>query len=308
MDSLRKFAVVTAAAAVTATVFLFGAPRSAAAPFATLGVFPRLAGDVQHDVKIHFSTVTLPAKVHFETAWGINDAGAIVGTYYDSSNAEHGYMYANATLTNIDDPNGTNTQALSINDNGEVAGAYTRPSGQNHGFVEENGVFTDVGPPGLSAANGINKEGVVVGVYSTCLSCKEQGFIFARHHYTTVNVPGAAGTTISVINNKNIMGVIAYNAQAIYHSYLYDGKTFTKIDVPGATDSYIEGVNDQGDIAFSWDNHKNPQGAALFHNGKFTFFSVGRAETYVGELANDRTFVGTAINVKQKYHIYEATY
>ncbi|MBV9646073.1 MAG: hypothetical protein JO043_01245, partial [Candidatus Eremiobacteraeota bacterium] len=75
MDSLRKFAVVTAAAAVAATVFFFGAPRSAASAFATLGVLPRLVSDV----KIHFSTVTLPAKVHFETAWGINDAGAIVG-------------------------------------------------------------------------------------------------------------------------------------------------------------------------------------------------------------------------------------
>ncbi len=69
-------------------------------------------------------------------AWGINNAGQIVGYYYDSSNAEHGFLYNGGAYTTLNGPLGAGgTQAYGINDAGQIVGDYTDSSGTQHGFL-----------------------------------------------------------------------------------------------------------------------------------------------------------------------------
>jgi fibronectin-binding autotransporter adhesin len=71
-----------------------------------------------------FTDITDPNAGTFGTyARGINDAGAIVGYYYDRADDIHGFIYENGVFINLDDPSTTNgTYGAAINNSGEVAG------------------------------------------------------------------------------------------------------------------------------------------------------------------------------------------
>jgi probable HAF family extracellular repeat protein len=87
-----------------------------------------------------------PRAVHRAMALDVNNAGEVVGVYYDG-NTEHGFLYANGKFTDIDFPNANTTIAFGINDKGDIVGSYrNEPStptcaatdpfcGKLHGFV-----------------------------------------------------------------------------------------------------------------------------------------------------------------------------
>jgi probable HAF family extracellular repeat protein len=85
-------------------------------------------------------------------AVAINNSGAIVGFYYDSSGKVNGFIYTGnlttinpADFTTIDNPLGVNgTQILGINDAGQIVGTYLDSSNVEHGFVASlNGETTN---------------------------------------------------------------------------------------------------------------------------------------------------------------------
>jgi uncharacterized membrane protein len=106
-------------------------------------------------------------------ARGINDLGKIVGGYFDSSGAEHGFIFntGTGTWTTINDPLGINTECEGTNDKGQIVGIYFA-NGIEHGFLASkvNGkyVFTEVADPlGVkgTGALGINNHSEIVGIY-----------------------------------------------------------------------------------------------------------------------------------------------
>ena len=110
----------------------------------------------------HFKDVNFPGAAG-TSVYGINDAGVIVGQYYDKQGVFHGFKLDHGKGTTIDDPNGSNTLCSDINSSDAIVGQYTAdPSGDNHGFLYENGKFTDIAPDKLSGASGINDNGYIV--------------------------------------------------------------------------------------------------------------------------------------------------
>ncbi len=161
-------------------------------------------------LKFTITPIQLPNGAQFPAAWGINDATAIVGSYYDAQSVHHGFLFQDGTLTNVDDPTGTDTNPLSINNKNAIVGEYARPDGVNHGFLYARGKFRDVGLGVRSSANGINDQGVIVGAYATCASfCPDHGFIKSHKAYTTIDVPQAINTTITGVSNFGLMTIIA---------------------------------------------------------------------------------------------------
>jgi probable HAF family extracellular repeat protein len=83
-----------------------------------------------------YTTIDDPLGANGTFAYGISDAGQIVGTYVDSSNKTHGFLYSGGTYTTIDDPLGANgTTAFGINDAGQIVGQYIDGGGFEHGFL-----------------------------------------------------------------------------------------------------------------------------------------------------------------------------
>jgi probable HAF family extracellular repeat protein len=77
-------------------------------------------------------------------AFGINDAGQIVGAFTDATNKTQGLLYNGGSFTTIDPPGSMYTEARGINTAGQIVG-YCRDATGTHGFIA-----TPV-PPSLAA-------------------------------------------------------------------------------------------------------------------------------------------------------------
>ena len=75
------------------------------------------------------------------SAYGINDLGQIVGTAETAGGVPHAFIYAEGTMTDLNDllPADSGwlvlTQAKSINNNGQVVGTGITTDGYTHAFV-----------------------------------------------------------------------------------------------------------------------------------------------------------------------------
>jgi YD repeat-containing protein len=111
--------------------------------------------------------VAMPGS-SFSQAQGLNDAGAIVGGWYDAASVLHGYVRApNGLYTTIDVPGADATIPSGINDAGWIVGEYDR-GGVAYAYVRDPlGAITTIDVPGatFAAATGIDSRGDIVGQY-----------------------------------------------------------------------------------------------------------------------------------------------
>jgi probable HAF family extracellular repeat protein len=84
-----------------------------------------------------FGTLDVPGGNN-TAAFGINDAGQIVGSFA-SSTGVHGFLYSGGTFTQIDVPSGTYTEAFGINNAGQIVGWYQIDGFAQPGFADTSG-------------------------------------------------------------------------------------------------------------------------------------------------------------------------
>lgn len=70
----------------------------------------------------------------------INDAGAVVGYYTDSSGQSHGFLYVNGKWATLDYPKATGTSLVGISNDGEMVGNAS-VNGAQTAFVYTKGTF-----------------------------------------------------------------------------------------------------------------------------------------------------------------------
>ena len=113
-----------------------------------------------------FSNVHYPGAKN-DIATGIDDAGDIVGNYYDAGGNSHGFLDQSGTFTAIDFPGARRTFVYGINNNGDIVGYYNSDRTTTHGFTMSGGVFTSFDAPQSmdTQSYGINDAGDVVGLF-----------------------------------------------------------------------------------------------------------------------------------------------
>jgi len=113
-----------------------------------------------------------PPESQLTLAEAINNKGAITGSYSKTNSAWHGYIrHPDGTFTTFD-AGGIGTGATAINDKGTVAGVFDNNKHRWKGFVRyPSGKIKLIAPPtsngGRTFVSGINKDGVVVGYFTT---------------------------------------------------------------------------------------------------------------------------------------------
>jgi hypothetical protein len=81
--------------------------------------------------------------------FGVNNAGFIVGWYWNEENVEHGFFSnSGKTFKDIDVPGASTTFPAHINNKGEVAGPFTDSDGVFHGFLLRSSTFETFNIPG----------------------------------------------------------------------------------------------------------------------------------------------------------------
>jgi hypothetical protein len=101
---------------------------------------------------------------------GINNAGVVVGLFYDSQGNLHGFTKNGPTYQTIDLPGAEFTAPQGINNQGDVSGVYQDANQIRHGFVlMRNGKLFTIDVPGVSntALFGVSDNGNVAGYYKT---------------------------------------------------------------------------------------------------------------------------------------------
>jgi probable HAF family extracellular repeat protein len=194
-----------------------------------------------------FTTLSDPLGAEGTLAYGINNSGKIVGSYFDSTGTDHTYLYSGGTFTTVGP---ANTSAFGINDSGQIAGT-TADSNGFHGFLYSGGTFTVIDDPSANAGStfgtGVTATGEVVGDFFGA-SGMAQGFIDNGGIFTTFDDPlGTHGTSVSGTNAAGQIVGSYIDAQGNVHQYVYSGGIFTTIDTPSSSFGVL-GINDLGQI------------------------------------------------------------
>jgi uncharacterized membrane protein len=145
-------------------------------------------------------------------AWGINDAGTIVG-YYGTDpllnlGGHHGFILRHGVITVVDYPGAVDTELFSINNRHQIVGQWF-DAVTSHGLMLDHGVLSSFDPPGstFTYPQHINNAGDIVGAYDDAAS-KTHGFLRRKGVYYTFDYPGASNTTAEGINDHGqIVGV-----------------------------------------------------------------------------------------------------
>jgi len=193
-----------------------------------------------------FMAINFPGQLTTQ-AFGINDAGQIVGSY--STNGGHGFLDSGGSFATVDVPSGIDTSALGISSSGYIVGQYF-PAGttDTQGFLDKGGSFTTISFPGALAsdASGVNGSGEMVGSYIDT-GLNEHGYVDINGAFGAINFPGAALTEVKGVNaSGEIVGF--YDADGHEHGFLDRAGVFSSIDFPGATSTEAWGINGSGEI------------------------------------------------------------
>ena len=164
------------------------------------------------------------------------------------------------TYTTVDFPGAVATTLNGGPDpQGTAVGSWTDAAAVTHGFtLSKKGVFTSFDPPGstLTTPNFISPQKAIVGAYNDAGSVSH-GFILDGGQYTTLDFPGAAGTTLSGINPSGELSGFYCSDPACgttgntttNHSFTVSKKgAFTSFDPPGAVSSTASTVNPSGAV------------------------------------------------------------
>ena len=139
---------------------------------------------------------------HSGSAYGINNAGQVVGSSLAPDGFMHAFLWQDGTMTDLGGlPGYQFSVAWDINDAGQAVGSSYGDDGMTHAVLWENGGVRDLGTLGgrATTAFGINDAGQVVGI-SFSADGRMYPFLWQGGAMTALPTPGDTGGAASDIN------------------------------------------------------------------------------------------------------------
>jgi len=208
-----------------------------------------------------------PTPITFKSAestsvYGIDVAEDMVGQYTDLSGVNHGMVAIGSKLITLDDPNafGNSTACQGISNNRDIICNYSDSAGNSHADVFAKGTFSPISISGSSAtlAYGISINDIA-GTFVDLIG-NQHGFLLrggVNGELIQLDVPGATFTlatgVVSVGDGDRVTLFWGDSAGYIESSvYSYPANTYTKANLPGATNSFVSGIDNDGDLTYTW--------------------------------------------------------
>jgi probable HAF family extracellular repeat protein len=222
-------------------------------------------------VSYAFTTLDDPNGIFGTEAYGINDAGQIVGTYYGFNASSHGFVLSNGVYTTVDVPGFSGTEVTAINNTGAIVGQCWHTGGSAYGFIYSGGSYTILSDPDLNNAGytnvtGINDAGQVVGDWKDG-NTNSHGFLYSNGTYTALNGPSnASAMHPGGINNAGeISGYyvdLTFGPQEGSHGFLDNGGNYVTLNepleyVPPPFNTFAHGINNAGQIGGTYIDSSN---------------------------------------------------
>jgi len=166
-----------------------------------------------------YTTLDDPLATGGTQAFGINDAGQIVGTY-ETATGTHSFLFSGGVFTAIDDPAvNSHTRAHGINNNGQIVGTLSDGTG-DHGYLETT--FPNPPPPAGTTPDmilrGANESPAVAGYYeiydlgnNAILAGYELGQVGTNWQFAGLGGFFGSDTTDMLLRNSSTGGFEVYD-------------------------------------------------------------------------------------------------
>ena len=214
-----------------------------------------------------YTELTVPGDTSNSAyAFAINDAGQVLGYYYDS-NAGHRtyflYDIATGVYTDILDPNAVNGTNVpyqgGLTEAGQVVGTYNASTGAQIPFIYDSrsNSYTEIKDPNGPArtnVQAINGSDQAIGYYFDSNGTTHQFFYDGAGNYTTIRDPNDTNgsTSLIAINNAGqLLG--SYNSSGVTHGFIYDSASQTYSDIydpaaPVGNSMQLQSINSAGEV------------------------------------------------------------
>jgi len=267
-----------------------------------------------HTAKYTVAKLEVPAGAS-STAFGMNNAGQVIGTAYSSQfdTFDEAAIWNGLTLSPLETPPGYALfSILGINDAGIVTGgACTAGDCVPTGWSPTAGVFLLPSPWGF--AEGINDAGQIVG-YSTVTGVDPNGPYFAvlwsGPDATTVSRLATVGGSRNVASGAysinaadQIVGVSLFN-DSTRHATYWHGLSGRDLGTLGGPNSQAYKINDNGYIAGWADTKSGAQHAALWrtNTAAYDLGTLGGENSIAFDINAEGDVVGTAQTAWGEWH------
>jgi probable HAF family extracellular repeat protein len=207
-----------------------------------------------------------------------------------------------ATVSQIDAPNATYTDAVGINNHGDIVGSFADGRGL-HGYILRRGTFTTLDFPAQgvagTVAKGLNDRGQVAGFYVRSGS-EIHGFVWDEGTFRQIDAPDADITYLHGINNRGqVVGHSRKDIFALAHGFLWAEGKFTSLDIPGVLivgrGTETMGLNDRGQVVGSFQSGGIDRGFLINDRG-VTQIDIGAMGTRATGINNHGQIVGSFRN------------
>jgi probable HAF family extracellular repeat protein/T5SS/PEP-CTERM-associated repeat protein len=198
-----------------------------------------------------------PVWPAISAAYGINDAGQVVGGSYDASANFHAFLWQNGSMQDLGTLGGDYSSAEAINENGQVVGTARLANSTPHAFLWDGGM-QDLGALtwDQSIAYDINNKEQVVGALQT--GQNSHAFIWANGQMQDLNnlIPANSGWVLqearAISNKGKIAGFGLFNGQT--RAFLLDPGAYHWVNRNGgswhlATNWDPQGIPAAGNVA-----------------------------------------------------------
>ena len=192
-----------------------------------------------------FVTLDPPGSVDTR-AFGISDAGDIVGLYITSDARTRGFLLKRGVYTSIDVPGSIRTNALGVTllkSRGAemetrslaIVGRYDTPDNVAHGYLLRDGTLTTIDYPGttFTVATGINSSGHIVGRYLGADGLFH-GFALIDGEFHTIDHPDGVSIHAIGINARGDLAGYYQDAAGRFHGFELVNGVYSTIDPPGS--------------------------------------------------------------------------
>jgi len=258
-------------------------------------------------------------------AYGLNNAGQVVGFSFTSNNAaSHAVLYSGTGSNNIDLGNlggnvNSSSEARNLNDFGQIVGYATAPSGYIKGtfFTGTGSNNVDLGDlcnsSTASEAQAINGTGTIVGFADDCFFTA-QGCRFSGQGSNNVSLGGIGGGINGVAYDINASGqIVGYGTRgdnAAQHATLFSGLNNVDLGTLGGFSSHAYGINNAGQII----GDSALPGNSIYHAALFSgtgsnnidLGSLGGISCHAYAINNSSEIVGNSYPATNNNSVYHA--
>jgi probable HAF family extracellular repeat protein len=244
-----------------------------------VGLTATLSNAAQGQSNYTYTTFDFPgAGSNGTVATGINDAGDVVGYYYDSYVYPHGFLWANGSMNTVDFPQSKfMTSLFGINNCGTIVGQIFDNNGATtlQSFVLAGGKYTLVNYPGSvsTQALGINDHGMLAGTYQ--IGEGDHGFLWYQGQFTTISGFEQHNAYVSGLNDLG--DVVGYyyegprsDRNTVGFAHIKKTNELLTLSFPGALNTAATAINNLAQIVGYYRvSNKSNEGAFLYYYGVY---------------------------------------